>query len=139
MSRRVFALLLAGLLRLPAGAGEQSKPAAPPAPPPEEQEPPEEDAELKPKVYSFNPLQAKKELQVGDEYWKKHSYKAAAMRYREATRWNPNLSEAWLRLGEAEEKRRNAKDAKAAYAKYLDLQPEAKDAAEIRKRIAGLH
>jgi tetratricopeptide (TPR) repeat protein len=141
MSRWVFALLFSGLMALAAGAQEQSKPPAkPPAQqqPPEEQEPPEEDANLKPKDYSFNPLQAKKELVVGEEYWKKHSYKAAAGRFREATRWNPKLAEAWLRLGEAEEKRKNSKDAKEAYNQYLELQPDAKDAVEIRKRIASL-
>jgi tetratricopeptide (TPR) repeat protein len=131
------------LLALPALAQDQPKqPPKPPAQqPPQtvEQEPPEEDANLKPKEYAFNPLQANKELQVGIEYFRKHSYKAAAGRFREATNWNPNLAEAWLRLGEAEEKRRNRKDAKEAYAKYLELQPEARDAAEIRKKIAGLH
>jgi hypothetical protein len=69
MSRWVFALLVFGLLALPAGAQDQPKQA--PKPPaqqpqqPQEQEPPEEDANLKPKVYAFNPLQANKELQVG--------------------------------------------------------------------------
>jgi tetratricopeptide (TPR) repeat protein len=141
MFRWVHALLFWGLLLFPAGA--QDQPKQPPKPPaqqePAEQEPPEEDANLKPKVYSFNPLQAKKELQVGEEYWKKHSYKGAAMRFREATRWNPNLTEAWLRLGEAEEKRKDAAAAKEAYTKYLELQPDAKDAGEIRKKIASLH
>jgi len=143
MSGWVFALLFSSLLALPARA--QDQPKQPPPPPaqqprqPQEQEPPEEDANLKPKEYSFNPLQANKELQVGNEYFKKHSYKAAAGRFREATRWNPNLAEAWLRLGEAEEKRKNRKDAKEAYARYLELQPAAKDAAEVRKKIASLH
>jgi tetratricopeptide (TPR) repeat protein len=141
MSRWVSALLFSSLLALPVRAQDQPKPA--PKPPaqqqPEEQEPPEEDANLKPKEYVFNPLQATKEFQVGVEYYKKGSYKAAAGRFREATRWNPNLAEAWLRLGEAEEKRKNRKDAKDAYAKYLELQPEAKDAAEIRKKVASLH
>jgi len=142
MSRWVFALLFSSLLALPLRAQDQPKQAPkPPAqqPQPVEQEPPEEDANLKTKEYSFNPLQANKELQVGLEYYRKHSYKAAAGRFREATKWNPNLAEAWLRLGEAEEKRKNRKDAKEAYAKYLELQPEAKDAAEIRKKIASLH
>jgi tetratricopeptide (TPR) repeat protein len=143
MSRWVFALLFSSLLALSARAQDPPKEA--PKPPtqqpqqPVEQEPPEEDANLKPKVYAFNPLQANKELQVGLEYYRRRSYKAAAGRFREATNWNPNLAEAWLRLGEAEEKRRNHKDAKDAYAKYLELQPEAKDAAEIRKKIASLH
>jgi tetratricopeptide (TPR) repeat protein len=143
MSCCVFAVLFSSLLALPARAQDQPKQVPKPPTqqpqPPEEQEPPEEDANLKPKVYAFNPLQANKELQVGLEYYRRHSYKAAAGRFREATNWNPNLAEAWLRLGEAEEKRKNRKDAKDAYAKYLELQPEAKDAAEIRKKIASLH
>ena len=74
MSRWVSTLLFSSLLALPARA--QDVPKQPPKPPaqqpqqPEEQEPPEEDANLKPKVYSFNPLQANKELQVGDLYLK---------------------------------------------------------------------
>jgi tetratricopeptide (TPR) repeat protein len=140
MSRWVFAMFFSSLLALPGRAQDQPKQAPkPPAQQPVEQEPPEEDANLKAKEYTFNPLQANKELQVGLEYYKKRSYKAAAARFREATNWNPNLAEAWLRLGEAEEKRKDSKDAKEAYAKYLELQPEAKDAAEIRKRIASLH
>ena len=143
MSRSVFVLLFSSFLALSARAQDQPKqPPSPPAPksqPAPEQEPPEEDANLKPKEYVFNPLQATKELQVGNEYLRKRSYKAAAGRFREATRWNPNLAEAWLRLGEAEEKRKNRKDAKEAYAQYLVVQPDAKDAAEIRKKIAGLH
>jgi tetratricopeptide (TPR) repeat protein len=140
MSRWVFALLILSLPPLPAGAQDQSKQAPkPPAQQTVEQEPPEEDANLKPEEYSFNPLQANKDLKIGMLYFKKGSYKAAAGRFREATKWNPNLAEAWLRLGEAEEKRKNAQDAKEAYAKYLEVQPQAKDAAEIRKKIAGLH
>jgi tetratricopeptide (TPR) repeat protein len=140
MARWVLVLFFLMLMRPPANGQDQSKqPAKPPAQPQTiEQEPPEEDVDLKPKEYAFNPLQAKKELQVGDEYWKKHSYRAAAGRFREATRWNPKLAEGWLRLGEAEEKLRNSKDAKEAYGKYLELQPDAKDAAEIRKKIASL-
>ena len=141
MSRWVFALLLACLPAFRASAqGDQKQ--QPKSAAPEQQEaqaPPEEDANLRVKEYAFNPLQANKELQVGNEYFKKHSYKAAAGRFREATKWNPNLAEAWLRLAEAEEKRRNSKDAKEAYAQYLTLQPDARDAAEIRKKIASLH
>ena len=140
MSRWVFALLFSGLLAVSVSAQKQQKEQSKPAEPQvQEQAPPEEDENLAVKQYSFNPLQANKELQVGNEYFKKHSYKAAAMRFREATKWNANLAEAWLRLGEAEEQRRNNKDAKEAYAKYLELVPEAKDSAEIRKKIAKLH
>lgn len=107
----------------------QKPPAAAP-------EPPEEDATLiEAKEYVFNPLQAEKEVRTGDFYAKKGNHKAASLRYREATKWNPGAAEAWLRLGESLEKRKDTKGAKEAYAKYLELAPEAKNAAAIKKKL----
>jgi len=111
--------------------------APPPAEPPL---PPEEDEAVrgKPDEYTLNPLQAQKELKIGNFYFKKATasgYRAAALRFEEATRWDPNYAEAYLRLGEAQEKLKNATAAKAAYAKYLELAPDAKNAAAIRKKI----
>jgi tetratricopeptide (TPR) repeat protein len=104
---------------------------------PEEQEPPEEDDSLKPKEYSFNPLEAERDLKVGNYYFKKGNYKAAASRFREATRWNPTYAEAFLRLGDSEEKLKNKPGAQEAYAKYLELAPDAKDAEGVKKKLAG--
>ncbi|MEO8594679.1 MAG: tetratricopeptide repeat protein [Candidatus Solibacter sp.] len=98
--------------------------------------PPEEDKSIATPVYGFNPLQAQKEISVGNQYFKKGSYRAAAGRYEEATKWNSGEPEAWLRLGEAQEKLRDAKAAKAAYTKYLELAgTTSKSADEIRKKI----
>src|SRR5436309_15941918 len=105
---------------------------------PQEQAPPEEDESLVPKEYSFNPLQAAKELRVGNYYFKKGSYRAAAQRFQEATRWDNTLAEAYLRLGEAREKQRDHKAAAEAYAKYIEMAPDAKDAPEVKKRLAKL-
>ncbi|MCX6625601.1 MAG: tetratricopeptide repeat protein [Acidobacteria bacterium] len=97
---------------------------------------PEEDEALKPdKEYSFNPLQAAKEITTGDYYFKKKNYRAAANRYLEATRWSPALAEAFLRLGKAREKQKDAAASQAAYARYLELAPDAKDAGEVRKKL----
>ena len=115
--------------------GDENKPKQEQQQPQVEQEPPEEDDSSKPKEYTFNPLQAEKELKVGAFYMKKKSYKAAARRFREATRWDPNNAEGFLKLAEAEEKLHDDKASHEAYAKYLELQPEAKDAAAIRKKI----
>ena len=38
------------------------------------QEPVEEDETLAPKTYTFNPLQANKELQIGDYYFKEEEF-----------------------------------------------------------------
>lgn len=104
-----------------------------------EQEPPEEDEGLKEKEYSFNPLQATKETKAGEFYYKKGNYKAAARRFREATKWDPTSAEGFLKLAQAEEKRKDDKAAKEAYEKYLQLAPDAKDADSIRKKLAHKH
>ena len=108
-------------------------PAQDPKPQPED--PPEEDESLVQKEYAFNPLQAAKELKIGDFYFKKRSWKAAGMRYEEAVKWDPNLAEAWLKLGNSREKLNDHKGARNAWAKYLEVAPDAKNAPEIRKRL----
>jgi tetratricopeptide (TPR) repeat protein len=105
---------------------------------PKSEMPPEEDKTDAPKVFSFNPVQSQREVSAGDFYFKKGNYTAAVSRYDEATKWNDGNAEAWLRLGEAQEKKSNPKAAREAYQKYLEVAPTAKDAAEIRKRLARL-
>jgi tetratricopeptide (TPR) repeat protein len=104
---------------------------------PPSQEPAEEDESLVPKTYTFNPLQAEHELIIGNYYFKKKNYRAASKRYTEATRWNPNYAEAYLRLGDAEEKLHDKDEAKQAYAKYIQLAPDAKNADSIKKKLAS--
>jgi len=112
----------------------------PPGPVQQEQDLPEEDERLAgDKHYEFNPLQATKEVQIGNFYFKKGSYRAAALRFREATQWNPGDSDAWLRLAEASEKLKDAKAAREAYAKYLEVAPDARNAAEVRKKLGKKH
>jgi tetratricopeptide (TPR) repeat protein len=110
------------------------KPATPPAA--KEEEPPEEDESLKPKEYTLNPLEAERNLNAGNFYFKKSNYSAAARRFEEASKWDPGSAEAFLKLGEADEKLRNRDGAREAYTKYLELAPAAKNAAEIKKKLA---
>ena len=130
-------LLLAGSLwpqqdkKLKSKSDEQAKPQV------QEQEPPEEDESQKPREYTFNPLEAEKNLKVGNYYFKKGNYKGALNRFREATRWNPNYAEAYLRLGESEEKLKDTKAAHEAYAKYLELAPDNKEAGPVKKKLAS--
>jgi len=110
------------------------KPAAPPVTQPPE--PAEEDESLAPKVYALNPVQSKKEIMVGDEYFKKSNYSAAANRYLEASRWDPGSAEAFLKLGEAREKLRQYGRARDAYLKYIDLTDDPKEKDAIQKKMA---
>ena len=100
--------------------------------------PPEEDKSLSVRDYGFNPVQAQKEIRTGNYYFRKGSYRAAVGRFQEATKWNSSDPEAWLRLGEAEEKLKDKKAASEAYAKYLELATDAKNADEIRKKVEKL-
>jgi tetratricopeptide (TPR) repeat protein len=101
--------------------------------------PPEEDNTVGVnKEYGFNPLQAHKEIAVGNQYFKKGKYRAAAGRYEEATKWNSGDPEAWLRLGEAQEHLKDVNAARDAYTKYLALASDAKNSDVIRKRVEKL-
>jgi outer membrane protein assembly factor BamD (BamD/ComL family) len=104
-------------------------------PPEDVQLPPEEDKAKIQQQYSFNPLQSQRDVTVGEFYFKKGDFKAAAGRFREATKWNDGNAEAWLRLGDAEYKMKDSKAAHEAWEKYLQLAPEAKNAAEVRKKL----
>jgi len=122
-----------------APARAQNKPPEPPAAPPavKEQEPPEEDPDLIPKEYSFNPLEASRNVMAGNFYFKKGNYRAASKRYLEATKWDPTSGEALFRLAEADEKLRDFTGAREAYTKYLAM-PDIKDADAVKKKLAKL-
>jgi len=134
--RLVLVLCMSWVLN--ATSQDPPKPSAKQPPSSKEQTPPEVDTAVAPTEYSFNPLQAEKDLKVGNYYWKQGKYRAAEARFREATKWNENYGEAWLRLGEAGEKLKDRKAAREAYTKYLEVAADAKNAPEIRKRLEKL-
>ena len=127
MARAFFA---AAVFACVLSAQKAQKPAVTPP------EPPEEDESLAPKVYALNPVQSKKEIMVGDEYFKKSNYSAAANRYLEASRWDPGSAEAFLKLGEAREKLRQYGRARDAYLKYIELAEDPKEKDAIQKKMA---
>ncbi len=111
---------------------EEKTPALPP-----HMEDEDEDL-LKHTEYVFNPIQAQKELTIGDFYTRKGSHRAAAGRYLEATKWNPTYTEAFWKLARAREKLNESAEALAAYQKYLELEPDGKQSKEARKKITEL-
>lgn len=107
--------------------------AAPPLPPEEDQ------SFATPREYSFNPLQAQKELKIGRFYFKKGSFKAAALRAQEALKWDDSLLEAHLMLGEARERMQDTDGARKAYSQFLELAGDsARERKEIEKRLQNL-
>jgi tetratricopeptide (TPR) repeat protein len=104
----------------------------------QEEEPPEEDESLKPKEYTLNPLESARNITAGDFYFRKGNYRAAARRYDEASKWDPGNSEAFLKLGETDEKLKDRTGARGAYSKYLELAPDGKSASEVKKKLSKL-
>jgi tetratricopeptide (TPR) repeat protein len=137
--RVVFSALILSAVVAAQDKPLQTRPPDQSKPQQQEQEPPEEDESLAPKTYSFNPLEAEKDLKVGLYYFKKGNYKASTSRFREATLWNPTFAEAFLRLGESEEKLKDKKAADEAYSKYLALSPDGKEAEAVKKKLAHQH
>lgn len=105
---------------------------------PEKKEEDESEPAPPPKEYAYNPYQAEKEVEVGNFYMKKGRYAAAVKRYEEATKWKPNWALAYLKLGEACEKKGEPRRAAEAYRKYLEILPRDRRAGQLRKEIARL-
>ena len=105
--------------------------------PPPVAEPPEEDETLikEKKEYEFNPIQATEEIKIGRYYLKKGSFRAASGRFLEATLWDPTNPEGFYELGKARERAGNRKGMREAWKKFLELAPEDKRAAEIKKKL----
>jgi tetratricopeptide (TPR) repeat protein len=131
---------LASTVMLCALAQEQpptpKKQTSPPAQ--KEDDPPEEDEAAKPKVYDFNPLKSANDVMTGDYYLKKGKLQAAQSRYRDATRYDPGSAEAFLKLGEVDERLKDRNGARAAYEKCAEVASDAKIVAEAKKRLEKL-
>jgi predicted Zn-dependent protease len=140
MSRWIVVLLASGIAIAQDAPQKklETERSKPPAAGAKEEIPPEEDAALAATEYSFNPLQSVKDVSVGNQYLKKGKLRAAEMRYTSATKWNDGNAEAWLKLGEVAERLKDTDKAKTAYGKYLELASDAKNAADIRKKLEKL-
>ena len=108
--------------------------------PPDEAEPPEEDESVKPKIYPLDPLEAERNIRVGNFYMrqgKANGYRAAAGRFEDATKYNPSSAEAFFKLGEAEEKLKNKDKAKIAFQRVIRISPDSKLAKDAKKKLGG--
>ena len=89
--------------------------------------------------HPWNPLKAKKDIEVGDFYFKRKNYKAALERYKDALYYKDNDAIASFRLAVCQEKLGDKADAKKYYEQYLKILPEgpfSKDARTSLDRLA---
>lgn len=155
MTRKRFLACLLGasfagfsIAQPPVPSGQQ-EPAKSEPPPASDQPPainpddlPEEDESQKPRTYAFNPLEAERNIKVGEFYMRQgtnNGYRAAAGRFEDATKYNPGSAEAFLKLGEAQAKLKHKDKAKNALEQAIKLAPgDSKTAKDARKKLAQL-
>ncbi|MGA8538184.1 MAG: tetratricopeptide repeat protein, partial [Terriglobales bacterium] len=88
--------------------------------------------------HPWNPLKAKKDIEVGDFYFKRKNYKAALERYKDALYYKDNDAIASFRLAVCQEKLGDKTDAKKYYAQYLKILPEGPFAKDARASLIRL-
>ena len=89
--------------------------------------------------HPWNPMKALKDIEVGDFYFKRKNYKAAAERYKEALYYKEGDALASFRLAVCQEKLGDKAEAKKYYEQYLKilpLGPFAKEAQGSLERLA---
>lgn len=89
--------------------------------------------------HPWNPMKARKDIDVGNYYFNRKNYKAALDRYKEALYYKDGDAVANYRLAVCEEKVGDKEEAKKYYAQYLKILPEgplAKDAQASLDRLA---
>jgi tetratricopeptide (TPR) repeat protein len=89
-------------------------------------------------LHSWDPHKAAKDVEVGDFYFKRGSYRAAEARYRDALLYKDNDAIATIRLAICLEKLGILDDARAEYESYLKILPHGPQAGEAEKGIARL-
>ena len=89
-------------------------------------------------MHPWNPMRAMKAVEVGDFYFKQGNLLGAISRYREALYFKDDDAEAALKLGRALEKNKEPYEARQAYALYLKVLPQGKDAEEAKKALARI-
>src|ERR1700741_5420017 len=116
-----------------------SKPAEPPAPKkPDKKQKSDSATQNAPDQPAWDPLQAEKDIEVGQYYMRKGDVDAAIDRCQDATLAKPGYAIPFRYLGEAQEKKGLKKQALASYSRYLELYPHAEDGEKIRKKIDKL-
>lgn len=85
--------------------------------------------------HPFDPHRAMKDIEVGDYYFRRENYRAAASRYEEALVYKPKDADATFKLAQTLEKLKQFEDARDNYQAYLKIISQGKDADEARKAL----
>jgi outer membrane protein assembly factor BamD (BamD/ComL family) len=89
-------------------------------------------------MHQWDPHKAEKNVEVGDFYFKRKNYLAAANRYRDALKWKPNDAIATYKLALTSEKIGDLEEARESYENYLKILPSGPFAEDSKKALEKL-
>jgi len=89
-------------------------------------------------MHPWNPYRAVKDVEVGDFYFKRKSYRAALARYQDALVYKDNDAVANFRMAQCYEKLDQPDEAITHYQEYLKILPEGPLSKEAKKALAKL-
>jgi len=85
-----------------------------------------------------NPKLSTESITVGDFYFRRDNYKAAAERYREAVKYNPKSAEAYEKLVRSLEKQKALEEAIAVCEQFVAANPAAKEISKFQERASEM-
>jgi len=89
-------------------------------------------------MHPWNPYKAGKDVEVGDFYFKRKSYRAALARYQDALLWKDDDAIAHFRLAQCLEKLDQKEEAVSHYQAYLKILPHGPLSKDAEKALGKL-
>ncbi len=96
------------------------------------------DATTEPEIVTPDPNQAREHLEVGNFYFRRGNYKAAADRYREAVKYGPKNAEAYERLIRSLERMDDFEGALKVCDDFIQVNPDSAKVQEFEKKADEL-
>ena len=87
-------------------------------------------------IFTRNPEEAEKNLEVGDFYFRKKNFRAAEERYRRAIKYNTEWPKAYEKLIQLYERQGDLDAAIEVCYEFVDANPSSKNVDEFEKRAA---
>lgn len=85
-------------------------------------------------VFIHDPQKATENVEIGDFYFKRENYKAAADRYRDAVKYNLQWAESYKKLIATLEQQEKFAEALQIAEQFLDMNPLSEEAQEFQKK-----
>lgn len=89
-------------------------------------------------VVQPDPKLAAQSVTVGDFYFRRDNYKAAAERYRDAVKYNPKSAEAYEKLVKSLEKQKELDQAIAVCEQFVAANPSSKEIPKFQERATEM-